>query len=52
MLTIPTFWPYFLLLFGVQWLIAAIRERNNAKLLGTPFAFFDAEISQKGCTSG
>ena len=41
MLTIPTFWPYFLLLFGLQWLIAAIRERNNAKLLGTPFAFFD-----------
>lgn len=41
MLTTPTFWPYFLLLFGVQWLIAAIRERNNAKLLGTPFAFFD-----------
>ncbi|MCP1196813.1 MULTISPECIES: hypothetical protein [Acetobacter] len=41
MLTIPTFWPYFLFLFGLQWLIAAIRERKNAKLLGTPFAFFD-----------
>ncbi|WP_249199997.1 hypothetical protein [Gluconobacter sp. Dm-62] len=41
MLTIPTVWPYFLFLFGLQWLITAIRERNNAKLLGTPYALFD-----------
>lgn len=41
MLTIPTVWPYFLFLFGLQWLIAAIRERNNAKFLGTPYALFD-----------
>jgi len=41
MLTIPTVWPYFLFLFGLQWLITAIRERNSAKLLGTPYALFD-----------
>jgi len=40
MLTIPKVWPYFLFLFGLQWLIAAIRERSNAKFLGTPFALF------------
>lgn len=41
MLTIPAVWPYFLFLFGLQWLITAIRERNSAKLLGTPYALFD-----------
>nr|WP_258711034.1 hypothetical protein [Gluconobacter sp.] len=34
MFTMPTVWPYFLFLFVLQWLVAAIRKEKDAKIHG------------------